>query len=129
VHRNEKKRSIATCESCQLLETWSGIIGIVKGSLLDRVAASWPTELDIASSSVSRTRFLSKWKQAPMKVIEMSFFVCLVSVLVCKGVSCCLVALNKQKAQVEIGRMWHQFELLSWHFLHVFKVIEVSVFV
>ena len=59
----------------------------------------------------------------------MSFFVCLVSVLVCKGVSCRLVALNKQKAQVEIGGMWHQFELLSWYFLHVFKVIEVSVFV
>jgi hypothetical protein len=34
-----KKRSIATCKSCQLLETSSVIIWIVEGSLLDKVAA------------------------------------------------------------------------------------------
>jgi hypothetical protein len=38
--KKRKKRSVATCDSCQLLETWSGITGIVKGSLVDRVAAS-----------------------------------------------------------------------------------------
>jgi hypothetical protein len=38
--KKRKKRSVSTCDSCQLLETWSGITGIVKGSLVDRVAAS-----------------------------------------------------------------------------------------